>query len=55
MGDIIESASAKIAGAKHGHQNEVKAQVTKAKSSKVGNTHTVVNNLLSKKGLKTKL
>jgi len=50
MSDIIDSASAKIAGNKHGYSNEVKEQVTKAKNERVGNTHTVVAKIMSKKG-----
>lgn len=55
MSDIIESASTKIAGKKHGYSNEVKAQVTKAKNERVGNTHTVVANLLSSTKKKVKI
>jgi len=55
MTDILEKASAKIAGKKHGHNNEVQAQVRKAKTTTVAkNTHEVVGNLLPKKLPKVK-
>lgn len=47
---LIDKASVKIAGKKHGHNNEVQAQVKKAKTSTVAkSTYEVVNNLLPKK------
>jgi hypothetical protein len=53
--NIIDTASAKIAGSKHGHNNEVQAQVKKARTTSVAkNTHEVVNNLLPKKMPKVK-
>jgi len=54
MKDVIDNASSKIAGPKHGCHNEVQAQVKKAKNEKVGNTHSIVSNIIAKKKLKTK-
>jgi len=52
---LLDSASTKIAGKKHGHNNEVQAQVKKARTTTVAkNTHEVVNNLLPKKTPKVK-
>jgi hypothetical protein len=48
--DIINEASMKIAGSKHGKDNEVKAQVTKARTKPVvKDTHAVVDNIMARK------
>ena len=53
--NLLDNASAKIAGPKHGRNNEVQAQVRKARSTdKVKDTHAVVGNLMSKKLPKVK-
>ena len=53
-GDLVNKAALKITGKKYSDEDEVQAQVKKAKNEKTGNTHSIVNNILARKVKKIK-